>query len=134
MQIDAAHVILPYIAEDDRGQTDMYLLLPGEQALPAELRAYLAAPLHARALELEVAAALATDLASEAAPGLRDAATVLVTGAAQLATIDDYAAAWRQADDQIRSAIAALQADQPRTSIGAAHAIDRILRLVAGQA
>ena len=135
VQIDAAHVLLPYIAEDDQGQSDLYLLLPGEQALPAELRMYLATPLHARALDLESAAMLATNLASEAAPGLRDAANALAAGAARLATIDDYAAAWRQAGDQIRSAVAALQADDmPRTSIGAAHTIDRILRLVAGEA
>jgi len=132
MQIDAAHLLLAYIAEDDCGQTDMYIALPGHGELPDDLRAYLATALHARALDLEAAAELAEHIAPEATPELRDAARTLAAGAAQLATIADYTAAWRAADQQIQSVLTALEdADDTPT---AADTISRILGLIAGEA
>ncbi len=108
VQLDAAHMLLPYTAEDNRGQTDLYLVLPGEHTLPAELRTYLATPLHARAFDLEAAAELANDIVPDAAPGLRAAARALAASAARLTTIADYAAAWRDAEAQLQPLISTL--------------------------
>jgi len=105
LQVDAAHVLLAYTAEDDCGQTDMYLVLPEHSELPAALRAYLATPLHARALDLEAGAELASQLVPEAAPKLRGMAQTLAANAARLDTIADYTAAWHHSEAQLQPLI-----------------------------
>ncbi len=132
LQIDAAHLLLPYSAEDEHGQTDLYILLPASRILPADLRDYLAVPLHARAAELRYAAELAGQLAGEIGPPLGQAARALLAGAQQLATIDDYAAAWQAADQPIETVLAALDraAGAPGT---AAPLIRQIVGLVIGE-
>jgi Glycosyl hydrolases family 35 len=118
VQIDAAHVLLPYTAEDDCGQTDMYLVLPREDPLPTALRAYLAAPLLARALDLEAAAEIAEQIAPEAAPKLHDAAHALGASAARLITIADYTVTWHDAETALHPLIGTLEQalEQARTS------------------
>jgi hypothetical protein len=112
----------------------MYIALPDQAELPGDLRAYLAAPLHARALDLECAAELANQIAPEAAPRLRDAARTLAASAARLAAIEDYIAAWHEADQPVEAALTAIE-NANRTSMGAGapDTLSRILRLIAGE-
>jgi len=132
-QIDAAHLLVAYTAEDDCGQTDMYIALPGHGELPDDLRAYLAAALYARALDLEAAAEPADQIAPEAAPGLRDVARTLAASAAQISTIADYTTAWHEVVQPIQSILIAL--DDTNGTLMATEAADticRILSLIAG--
>jgi hypothetical protein len=132
LQTEAAHLLLPYIAEDERGQTDLYMLLPASHILPAQLRDYLAVPLRARAANLRYAAELAGQAASDIAPPLDQAARALNAGAQQLATIDDYAAAWLAADQHIEAVLAAIEGAADHAS-AAAPLIGQIIRLVIGE-
>jgi hypothetical protein len=113
LQIDATHLSIPYVAEDEHGQTDMYVVMPSDQPLPAELRSYLAAQLAGRASALGRAGALAEQAsapsaATAQAAALTAAAERLDATAARLDTIEDYSAAQRGADELIRPALAAL--------------------------
>jgi Glycosyl hydrolases family 35 len=116
VQIDAAHIAIAYVAEDTRGQTDLYLILPAGD-MPPLVRSYLATLLAARTAMLRRAATLA-----EGAPEQRDpldtiahtiesftaAADYLAAIAEQFTTLDEYSAAWIAADDLCRSALTAL--------------------------
>jgi hypothetical protein len=133
LQIEATHLLLPYTAEDERGQTDLYLLLPAGRALPAELRDYLAVTLRARAAELRYAAELAQQATADIAPLLDQAARALIAGAQHLATIDDYAAAWQAAEQPLEACLAALERPAHPPSAAATPLIDRIADLVMGE-
>jgi hypothetical protein len=109
-QVDATHLSVPYVAEDERGQTDMYLVLPAGEPLPESLRAYLAALLAGRVAALRHAAALARpDADDRTAATLGAAAQELERRAADLATLETYDGAWHSTNDLSRQAIAALQ-------------------------
>jgi hypothetical protein len=127
LQTDATHLLLPYTAEDERGQTDMYLVLPAHTSLSPEQSDYLAAALRARAAELRYAAALAGQAAPAAAPELDQAARALAASAGRIATPDDLVAAWRSAAASIAGALAAL----PGVDAAPIPAIDQIRRLAA---
>jgi hypothetical protein len=116
-QIDATHIAVAYVAEDARGQTDMYLVLPNGAAPPL-VRSYLATLLAARAALLRRAATLAQSAdepfgaidspdARTTAP-FTSAAAHLEAAAKQFATLDEYSAAWSHADELCQPAIAAL--------------------------
>jgi hypothetical protein len=123
VQIDAAHIAIGYVAEDARGPTDLYLILPEGDA-PPFVCSYLAALLVARAAMLRRAATLAqggipTNGEVRKQPGPLDsiaqiaelfiaAAAQLEATAAQIATADEYSAAWAAADEQCRPALAIL--------------------------
>jgi hypothetical protein len=116
VQIDAAHIAIAYVAEDPRGQTDMYIILP-EGDMPPLVRNYLAALLAARIAMLGRAAALA-----EGAPEQLDqieriaqivapftaAAAHLAAAADRFATPDEYGATWAAADERCQPALSAL--------------------------
>jgi hypothetical protein len=114
VQIDATHLSIPYQAEDALGQTDMYLVLPNELPLPHALRDYLASLLVGRAAALRHAAELAGDndrssgAVAQAATALAEAAARLDSTAALLATLDEYGASQRGADDLCQPAVARL--------------------------
>lgn len=105
---DAAHLTLPYLADDDLGQTDCYIALPPGRALPDFIRAYLATLLRARAALLNHAAAAAQPGAP--ATALRAAAHELAGAAAGLSQVEAYVAAWRAAEAYVASAVGALAA------------------------
>jgi hypothetical protein len=108
LQIDATHLSVPYIAEDERGQTDMYLVLPIGEPLPPDLRGYLAALLAGHAAALRRASALAQAGGYEQAADLFGSPAETLTAAARPATLDDYAALQREAVTAIRPAFEAL--------------------------
>jgi hypothetical protein len=104
-QADGAHMLLPYTAEDDRGQTDLYILLPEGEPLPRQAHDHTATLLRARAHALRRAADLAGDPArrghSETAGALARAAEIYTRAAGDLEdlagrhyTIEEYGAAW----------------------------------------
>jgi hypothetical protein len=69
-RVESSHLIVPYVAEDELGQTDLYAVLPAADP-PPQLRDYLATLLAARAWEVRDLAArcdsvLASDLAAAA--------------------------------------------------------------------
>jgi hypothetical protein len=116
-QIDATHISVAYVAEDDAGQTDLYLVLPTGD-IPPLVRSYLAAPLAARAemlrravmharKALEQADSLEAQLV-RAIELLTAAAERLDAGAQQLTELEEYRAAWSAADDLCQTAISAL--------------------------
>jgi hypothetical protein len=111
LRIDATHLLVPYVAEDEQGQTDMYLVLRNDQELPIMLRGYLSTLLAARAAALNHAVALATPakLFGGVATMLAEVATRLVAQAARLATLGAYDLAWRDADARAGEAIRALE-------------------------
>jgi hypothetical protein len=114
-QTDSAHLVVPYTAEDERGQTDAYLLLPEGEPLPGTLREQLGTMLQARATALRRASALAaaTGLtADEATAELAGAAEIFTQVAGELErlaerdyTVDEYGATWQAAGEQSRPAI-----------------------------
>jgi hypothetical protein len=117
-QSDGVHVGLAYVAEDERGQTDVYLLLPAGQPLPHQVHIHTATLLRARSLALQRAAELADRAASSAgvvAEALALAAQEFARAAAELAalvgrpyTIEEYGVAWEAAGVLCRPPIAAL--------------------------
>jgi hypothetical protein len=114
-QTDSAHLVVPYTAEDERGQTDAYLLLPGGDLLPSALREQLGTLLQARAATLRRASALAVEAvpaADEPAAALAGAGEVFAQAAGALDrlaehdyTLDEYGAGWEAAGEQVRPAI-----------------------------
>lgn len=116
LNVDATHLSVPYIAEDERGQTDLYVVAPGSGELPPGLRDYLAAQLAGWAAALERAADLASGLpgaaevaGADAAAALREGARCLDTWRSRIATLDEYSAAWRAAEALSRPAISGLE-------------------------
>lgn len=111
LQIDATHLTIPYVAEDERGQTDVYIALPAREPLPPGLPGYLQALLAGRGAALRRAAALAADTIGDARAGemLASCAETLEHSAAHLAALDEYAAAWRAASEATRPTIDALR-------------------------
>ncbi|MFL5802049.1 MAG: hypothetical protein ACJ8CR_09960, partial [Roseiflexaceae bacterium] len=118
-QIEAAHLTMPYVAEDGRGQTDLYILLPKRTPLPGMPHDYAATLLGARAAALlraaELAGAGAPGEAAEPAGALARAAKDFGQAAGDLAqmaarayTLDEYGAARRAAGEAIRPGIEAL--------------------------
>jgi hypothetical protein len=104
-QIDGAHLIVPYVAEDERGQTDAYILLSEGAPMPDSLHDQTATLLQARAAALHRAAALAAGARPEgmasAANALEQAAEVFARAAGDLEglatstySLDEYGAAW----------------------------------------
>ncbi len=111
IQREAAHLIVPYVAEDEQGQTDCYLVVPVAAALPEWLRTYLAGLLHARAAVLRGAAMLARRHGAMVPAGTLDAiAEGLAPAELPLTTLADYALAWHTAASQATCAIEALVA------------------------
>ncbi|HMO55806.1 MAG TPA: beta-galactosidase [Roseiflexaceae bacterium] len=117
-QTEVHHASLPYIAEDESGRTDLYLMAPRSAELPGHVRRYLATLLNARSAALERAAELAAtslpvdghailaaaqQACAAAAAGLADLAHSLADFASDSFTIDGYAALWNAADH--RSAV-----------------------------
>jgi hypothetical protein len=139
LQVDTTHLLVPYVAEDEHGQTDMYLVLRGDAELPNPLRAYLATLLAGRAAACKHAAALLAPV-----EGMGDALEWLGGVAAQLAsdqdhldTLADYDAAWRAADLATGDVLRALNAEYRGLSLGALdHAglrrAERIMRSMRG--
>jgi hypothetical protein len=107
LQIDASHLSIAYVAEDEHGPTDLYLVLPIQAPLPDRLRAYLGALLAARAAALRRAAHLAGTHDAAVAKALAAAAGLAATPT-QPATLDEYTAARRTAVETTRPALAAL--------------------------
>ncbi|HET9224787.1 MAG TPA: hypothetical protein VFO07_19900 [Roseiflexaceae bacterium] len=109
-QTDSAHLVMPYTAEDERGQTDAYVLLPEGEPLPGTLRDQLGTLLHARAAALRRASALAAEgipPTDEAANAFTQAAAVFTAVAGDLErlaegyyTLDEYGTAWNAAGEQ----------------------------------
>jgi hypothetical protein len=118
-QTDNTHLVVPYTAEDEHGQTDAYLLLPEGQPLPRMLCDQLGTLLQARVSALRRASALAAEgapAASEAAAALAESATALTHVAGELErlarhayTLDEYRAAWGAAGEQSASATEGLK-------------------------
>jgi len=116
-QIDSTHIAVAYVAEDAKGQTDMYLVLPAGD-IPPLVRSYLATALLARAALLRRAVALARSarpqagspdtLFAQAVELLTAAAEHLEEIAEQFAGLEEYRAAWSFADDLSRPAASAL--------------------------
>jgi hypothetical protein len=114
-QTEVTHASIPYIAEDENGVTDMYLLAPAQAALSPYLRQYLATLLGARAAALtragQIAAAVTLSGEHAVAVEARGACAAVATACAQIAAalratadhveldIRAYADAWRAADD-----------------------------------
>jgi hypothetical protein len=118
-QIEAAHLTMPYVAEDERGQTDLYILLPEHTPLPDMPCDYVATLLGARAATLlhaaELAGAAAPGETAEAASALAlaakdfgQAASDLDQLAARAYMLHEYGAAWRAAGVAARPATEAL--------------------------
>jgi hypothetical protein len=116
VQIDATHIAIAYVAEDARGQTDIYLILP-EGDTPLIVRGYLTTLLAARSARLRRAVALAEgareqpdmpDTVAQTVELFTAAAEQLEEIAKQFATLDEYSAAWSAADDLCRQAIVGL--------------------------
>jgi hypothetical protein len=117
VQLDAAHIAIAYVAEDTRGQTDMYLILPAGDTPPL-VRSYLATLLAARSAMLRRAATLAENtreqqhspldsIAQIVAP-FNAAAEQLEATAEQFTTLEEYSAAWATADELCQPALIAL--------------------------
>jgi hypothetical protein len=116
VQIDAAHIVIAYVAEDARGPTDMYFILP-EGDMPSLMCEYLATLLAARIAILRRAATLAEDARDQHSPPdilaqivepLTTAADHLAATAEQFTSLDEYSAAWSAADEQCRPALVIL--------------------------
>jgi hypothetical protein len=116
VQIDAAHISIAYVAEDARGPTDLYIVLPDGE-VPPTVREYLASLLAARTAMLRRAALLAEAARTQPAPldmvaqivePFRAAADQLAAAAEQLSTPDGYSAAWAAADELCQPAFTAL--------------------------
>jgi hypothetical protein len=128
-QTEAAHIHLPFVAEDEAGQTDLAIVLPNGTPLPANLRAYLAVLLHARAVALRNAMSLAAadtmlfdaqgdtgrllvqasrEARTQAGANLLAAVELLEHAAQREFTLHEYMAAWDGADLACRPAIEAL--------------------------
>ena len=113
VQIDAAHIAIAYVAEDARGPTDLYLILP-EGDMPPIVRSYLATLLAARIAMLRRAVTLAEGTREQRVPldtiartvePLTAAADHLAAIAEQFTTLDQYSAAWIAADELCRPAL-----------------------------
>jgi beta-galactosidase len=109
-QTDNAHLVVPYTAEDERGQTDAYLLLPEGQPLARTLRDQLVTLLQARAAALRRASELAVQAipSADEAAALTEAAAIFTQVAGDLErlaecdyTLDEYGTAWDAAGEQI---------------------------------
>jgi hypothetical protein len=116
VQIDASHIAVAYVADDARGPTDIYLILP-EGDPPPLVRSYLATLLAARTAMLRRATTLAEGAREQRDPLDTIARTVeLFTAAAdylariaeQFSTLDQYSAAWIAADELCQPALTAL--------------------------
>jgi hypothetical protein len=152
-QTDNAHLVVPYTAEDERGQTDAYLLLPDDEPLPATLCNQLGTLLQARAAALRRASALAAKGAPRAgeAAALAEAAAVFTQVAGDLErlaerdyALDEYGAAWSVAGEQtapaierLRQALASMRGEQLAGALDSAvykvaeERISRVLGIVA---
>jgi hypothetical protein len=116
VQIDAAHIAIAYVADDSRGQTDMYLVLPTDDTPPL-VRSYLATLLAARSAMLRRAVRLVEgarasleplDTIAQTVDSFTAAAAQLEATAEQFTTLDEYSAAWTTADKLCQPALAAL--------------------------
>jgi hypothetical protein len=111
-QLEAAHISVGYVAEDERGRTDMYLLLPAASDVPASLHEYLAILLLARAQMLRRLAG-ASDLGDTAAFGA--AADGLEELAGRAFRLEDYGVAWAASEEACAAALQELGTRQAAT-------------------
>ncbi|MEN9934426.1 MAG: hypothetical protein RLZZ387_1005 [Chloroflexota bacterium] len=88
VQVEATHASVPYVAEDEQGCTDMYLLLPAASDVPPDLHGYLVTLLEARASMLLRLARGDTDST------FAQAATELEALAARSFKLEEYGVAW----------------------------------------
>jgi len=113
-QIEGANLALPYVAEDEHGVTDSYLLLPAGPA-PAPLHEELRTLLLARAHMLGDIAAMPPPDHNGTAPtqaiafqAFADTSGMLTVLADRAFTLDEYAIAWRHASIVCAPVISAL--------------------------
>jgi hypothetical protein len=105
-QIDAAHLILPYVCEDQYGQTDLYMALVTGAPLPALIDRYLEALLAARSDSASTAAAL---LEGEPGAALAGLSAALDAAGGSVSAPGDYMAAWEAADRASEQPVALLR-------------------------
>lgn len=127
-QTEAAHIHVPFLAEDEAGQTDLVVVVPNGSPLPEAFRRYLAVLLQARAAVLHDAALVATthaealalndarhtwvrashDACVRAGALLANVAEQLAYTAQQDFDLQTYMTAWESADDGCTPVVAAL--------------------------
>lgn len=116
LRVEASHLSLPYVAEDEYGQTDCYLLLDPAQPLPGPVRGYLAGLLRARAAALRQWSRLAVGGerpgVAQAAAELGSAAAQLEDAASQLASLAAYEHTWALFAGPVQRLIRALAAHE----------------------
>lgn len=116
LQIEASHLTLPYVAEDEYGQTDCYLVLDPTQPLPGPVRSYLAGLLRARAAALRQWSRLAgggeRPGVAQAAAELGAASAQLEDAAGKLATLVAYERTWALIAGPVQRLIRALAAHE----------------------
>ncbi len=123
-QVEATHLTVPFVAIDAQGATDLYALIPAQEALPDPFRSRLVILLSARAEML-----LITHI-----PRLEAIARQLQERAMNLHTITEYITAWEaqldasaQARMHLRQQVAKLRAT--RLLAGDSPATDEELRI-----
>lgn len=90
-QIEAQHLTVPYIVEDQHGQTDRYMILLPSDPLADDVEAHLRMLLRMRAAEVQSLAALCQN---EAHQQLMDAAALLEATALGQFDLTDYRTSW----------------------------------------
>jgi hypothetical protein len=105
VQFEAAHASVPYVAEDERGRTDMVLLLPAGEHMPRRLHEYLSTLLLARAAMLR---RLTGDDSLGDTAVFAEAAAELEGLAGRTFTLEEYGVAWAASEEACGPAIEAL--------------------------
>jgi hypothetical protein len=96
VQFEAAHAVVPYVAEDERGRTDMLLLLPAGEEMPRQLHHYLSTLLLARATILRRLVG-ATGLGDTAV--FAEAAAELEALTERAFKLEEYGVAWAASEE-----------------------------------
>lgn len=129
--MEGSHLSMPYVAEDQHGQTDCYIVMPESALLPPQLCSFLHMLLYARAAVLEAAAELAAQVGmGGAATAFVQIANLLSAAVPQMTTLAAYADVRQHADTATRRALADLDSAAPGTNIQTVQARAQIYTLV----
>jgi hypothetical protein len=113
-QIEAQHLTVPYIAEDQHGQTDQYLILETNDPLPDAVEAHLRVWLKLRANEVHAAASICRN---GPAQQLLSAASNLESMATGRFDLNDYRSIWAATTQLIAELFQQIQHEQAKLQV-----------------
>jgi hypothetical protein len=113
-QIEAQHLTVPYIAEDQHGQTDQYLILDTNDPLPDAVETHLRVLLKLRASEVQAAASICRNGPAQQFITAANRLESMATGQFDL---NDYRSIWAATTQLIAELFQQIQHEQAKLQV-----------------